>query len=168
MRQFVSPWDWRRPRRTPRGAGPAGKVSLTQQQQLELAARVLLVPAKLPLDLCADALRLLLLGRQAAAAGHGARRATHGRRGPSAPTREPRQEGADASFGGTGLGLGGSIPPRGRAGSEAGRVRTTGTDQVTGTRAQAARAPRGATPAPEDARPLARGPDAQSEGADRT
>ena len=38
-----------------------GKRSLTQQQQLELAARVLFVPAKLPLDLGADALRLLLL-----------------------------------------------------------------------------------------------------------
>lgn len=48
-------------------------LPLTQQQQLELAARVLLVPAKLPLDLGADALRLLLLRGQTAAAGHGAR-----------------------------------------------------------------------------------------------
>lgn len=54
-------------------AGFAESQALTQQQQLELAARVLLVPAKLPLDLGADALRLLLLRGQAAAAGHGAR-----------------------------------------------------------------------------------------------
>lgn len=64
------------------GSGPEGNTRrsgvwetqpLTQQQQLELAARVLLVPAKLPLDLGADALRLLLLRGQAAAASHGAR-----------------------------------------------------------------------------------------------
>lgn len=61
------------PRKTPGERGPGASQSLTQQQQLELAARVLLVPAKLPLDLRADALRLLLLRRQAAAAGHGAR-----------------------------------------------------------------------------------------------
>lgn len=56
-----------------RRAGVRESQSLTQQQQLELAARVLLVPAKLPLDFGADALRLLLLRGQAAAAGHGAR-----------------------------------------------------------------------------------------------
>lgn len=50
----------------------AGKTRpLTQQQQLELAARVLLVAAKLPFNLRADALRLFLLRRQTAAAGHG-------------------------------------------------------------------------------------------------
>lgn len=43
---------------------------LTQQQQLELPSRVLLVAAKLPLDLRADALRLFLLRRQTAATGH--------------------------------------------------------------------------------------------------
>ena len=75
---------------------------LTQQQQLELAARVLLVPAKLPLDLGADALRLLLLRGQAAAAGHGARsprRATPAAL-PAGPRRHPRSEGKDGGWGG--------------------------------------------------------------------
>lgn len=87
------PGAGKKPRHTPRAPGPEGirvreaagradnawragvaeSQPLTQQQQLELAARVLLVPAKLPLDLGADALRLLLLRGQAAAAGHGAR-----------------------------------------------------------------------------------------------
>lgn len=69
----LSEGSGRGPRKTPGERGPGASQSLTQQQQLELAARVLLVPAKLPLDLRADALRLLLLRRQAAAAGHGAR-----------------------------------------------------------------------------------------------
>lgn len=52
--------------------------SLTQQQQLELPARIPLVPTQLPLDLGADALRLLLLRGQTAAAGHGAPHPTGG------------------------------------------------------------------------------------------
>lgn len=76
-----------------------GSRSLTQKQQLELAARVLLVPAKLPLDLGADALRLLLLRGHAAAAGHGTRsprQATESR----APGRSAGRSATAAEFGG--------------------------------------------------------------------
>lgn len=45
---------------------PSLSLSLTEQQQLELAAGVLLIPAELPLDLVVDPPRLLRLFTQAA------------------------------------------------------------------------------------------------------
>lgn len=120
--------------------GAFATLTSSQQQQLELAAGVLLVPAKLPLDLGADALGLLLLRGQAAAAGHGTRR---GDRSPSAailrpppawPTRDPHRvqgekTGADLSLGVRGLHVRDLVPPRGSV-PRRGRIRSAGNAQV--------------------------------------
>lgn len=113
--------------------------SLTQKQQLELAARVLLVPAKLPLDLGADALRLLLLRGQAAAAGHGTRSPRQATKSRAPLTlRRPIRDGtgvrrektrADSSFGVRGRDRPGSVPP-GRASPGRERIRSSGNAQV--------------------------------------